>query len=88
MILFELFTINMSKEIEQNLEKIFINALEIKKKDFNNVKKLSKIDFDSLRYMTLLSLIEKKFKIRIKKKDIFAFTSFSKTLKIIKNYKK
>ena len=76
----------MSKEIEQTLEKIFIIALDIKKNNFIKLKKSKKIDLDSLSYMTLVNLIEKKFKIKLKKNDFFNLKSFKKTLVIIKKY--
>ena len=76
----------MSKEIEQTLEKIFIIALDIKKNNFIKLKKLKKIDLDSLSYMTLVNLIEKKFKIKLKKNYFLNLKSFKKTLVIIKKY--
>ena len=78
----------MSKEIEQTLEKIFIIALDIKKNNFIKLKKSKKIDLDSLSYMTLVNLIEKKFKIKLKKNDFFNLKSFKKTLEIVKKYVK
>ena len=74
----------MSKEIEQTLEKIFIIALDIKRNNFIKLKKSKNIDLDSLSYMTLVNLIEKKFKIKLKKNDFFNLKSFKKTLVIIK----
>jgi|MDSV01.1.fsa_nt_gb acyl carrier protein len=76
----------MSKEIEQTLEKIFIIALDIKRNNFIKLKKSKNIDLDSLSYMTLVNLIEKKFKIKLKKNDFFNLKSFKKTLVIIKKY--
>ena len=66
----------MSKEIEQTLEKIFIIALDIKKNNFIKLKKSKKIDLDSLSYMTLVNLIEKKFKIKL----FFQFKIFQKNI--------
>ena len=76
----------MSKEIEQTLEKIFIIALDIKRNNFIKLKKSKNIDLDSLSYMTLVNLIEKKFKIKLKKNDFFNLKSFKKTLVIIRKY--
>jgi len=76
----------MSKEIEQTLEKVFLIALDIKKNNFVKFKESKNMDLDSLSYMTLINLIEKKFKIKLKKNDFFNLKSFKKTLVIVKKY--
>ena len=58
----------MNKQTAKILEKVFIKHLDIKKKSLNKISQIDIATFDSLRYMSLVSGIEKEFKIKLKKK--------------------
>ncbi len=77
----------MNKQTAKILEKVFIKHLDIKKKSLNKINQIDIATFDSLRYMSLISGIEKEFKIKLKKKHIFCLKSFNHILKILKSYK-
>ena len=76
----------MNKQTAKILEKVFIKHLDIKKKSLNKISQIDIATFDSLRYMSLVSGIEKEFKIKLKK-HIFCLKSFNHILKILKSYK-
>ena len=72
------------------LEKIFIEIFQLSKKKYSS-KNIIYIDekniknWDSLRKLNLIMAVEQEFKIKIKDKQIYDFTSFIKILKIIQN---
>ena len=76
----------MSKK--DKYKEIFMNSLSIK--DQNKVENLkyNEIDeWDSIGHMTLISNLEKKFKITIETDDIVDFSSFKKGKEILSKYK-
>lgn len=68
--------------------KIFIEALSIDKKKFNeNIKYNDIPEWDSIGHMTLMSALEDGFKISIDTDDVIDFSSFKRGIQILKKYK-
>lgn len=68
-------------------EEIFFLSLSIKNKKYENCRYMETEEWDSISHMTLISNIEKKFKINLSSKDIFNFKTFYSGLKILKKHK-
>ena len=75
------------KNTYQTYEKAFIEMFGISKTKLKNLKYQSISAWDSVGHMSLMSLLEKKFKIRMEIDDIVDFSSFQKGKKILKKYK-
>ena len=71
----------MNKELIKILNKVFKENIKIVKPNFDlrNLK-----NYDSLKYMEFVLLIEKKFKLKIKKKNLNKFYSYKNLQKIQK----
>tara|TARA_B100000963_G_C22050947_1_gene419507 strand:+ start:228 stop:443 length:216 start_codon:yes stop_codon:yes gene_type:complete len=71
----------MNKELIKILNKVFKENIKIVKPNFDlrNLK-----NYDSLKYMEFVLLIEKKFKLKINKKNLNKFYSYKNLQKIQK----
>ncbi len=70
----------MNKELVKIINKVFKENIKLVKSNFD-IKELK--NYDSLKYMEFILLIEKKFKIKINKKNLNSFYNY-KNLKKIK----
>ena len=71
------------KNIEEKFSKIVVKFLKIKKPFFK--KKLTEIsEWDSLKNLQLLIILEKEFKIKFNEKELTSFNSIENILNIIK----
>jgi acyl carrier protein len=67
---------------------IFIESLDINKKDFSENLKYNDIpEWDSIGHMTLMSAIEEKFNITLETDDVVDFDSYKKGIELLKKYK-
>lgn len=72
---------------QEKYKKIFIKALGINKKNFNENIKYNEIsEWDSIAHMSLVSSLENSFKISIETDDVINFSSYKAGLKILKKY--
>ena len=66
----------------------FTTALSIDKKKLNkNLEYNSIQEWDSIGHMSLISELEKNFKISIETDDVIDFSSYQKGISILKKYK-
>ena len=65
----------------------FIKSLEVSKKELKNLKYNQIEAWDSIGHMSLMSELEKVFKISLKTDDVIAFESHKKGKEILKKYK-
>ena len=74
---------------KEKYKEIFVKALSIDKKKFDEKLKYNDIpEWDSIGHMTLMSDLEEKFKINIDTDDIVDFSSFKKGMEILQKYKR
>ncbi len=73
---------------KEKYKKVFIKSLSIETNKFSEKLKYNEIpEWDSIGHMTLISDLEKEFKISIETDDIVNFSSFKEGIKILKKYK-
>tara|TARA_B100000686_G_C16713887_1_gene930824 strand:- start:384 stop:623 length:240 start_codon:yes stop_codon:yes gene_type:complete len=66
----------------------FTTALSIDKKKLNKSLEYNSIqEWDSIGHMSLISELEKNFKISIETDDVIDFSSYQKGISILKKYK-
>ena len=77
------------KNITPQIKKIFSKVLKIPSSKITNKLSYVKSDkWDSVNHMTVVSEIEKKFKIHILMKDVIAMETFGKSITITNKYLK
>ena len=70
-------------KIENEVQKILIKTLKLKK--FNeNVSMQNESNWDSIKFIDILTKIEKKFKIKLTTSDAINITSYKNIIKILK----
>ena len=75
-------------ENESKYKKTFSSALSVAEDKINDSLEYNGIpEWDSIGHMTLISDLEKEFKISIETDDIVNFSSFKEGIKILKKYK-
>ena len=73
---------------KEKYKKVFLKSLSIKNDKFSENLKYNEIpEWDSIGHMTLISDLEKEFKISIETDDIVNLSSYKEGIKILKKYK-
>ena len=73
---------------KEKYKEIFVKALSIDKKKFDEKLKYNDIpEWDSIGHMGLISALEDVFEISIETNDVIDFSSFNKGKEILKKYK-
>ncbi len=67
-------------------KKIFCQLFDISENELENLKYKGNPLWDSVGHMTLISEVEKYFKIELKTEDIVGFSSYSKGIQILKEH--
>lgn len=66
-----------NKKLNLNeIDKIFIDVLKVKKKSLSRIDMFSCVNWDSLNHVKLINRIEKKFKIKISTNDYIKLISY------------
>jgi acyl carrier protein len=66
-----------NKKLNSNeIDKIFIDVLKVKKKSLSKIDMFSCVNWDSLNHVKLINRIEKKFKIKISTNEYIKLNSY------------
>ena len=74
-------------ENKKKYDEVLRKSLSIKIKSLNKLNSTNNKNWDSIGHMTIITNLEKNFKISFKSNDIIKFTSYTEGLKILRKYK-
>lgn len=77
----------LTKNNKKKIEEFFSNFFDVKIKDLKNLT-FGSLEWDSMKHVTLISELEKEFKIKINMKRISDIQSYRHILKLLNEKKK